>query len=86
MVKDNVNKGSELVKKMLYAVEFEISGTELNIAPVGIHSFLIQIKESYEMITKNKKIDFKAVRIYPIFLIDFTEGMNPVLQGIAIPD
>ena len=58
VIKDNANKGSELVKEMLYAAELEMSGARLNIAPVNIHSFLMQKKESYEMMSKSKNIDF----------------------------
>jgi len=60
VIKDNANKGANLIREMLYAAELETSGAELNIAPVDIYSFLMQKKESYEMMTKNKKIDFKV--------------------------
>ncbi|QNB47816.1 hypothetical protein BR63_17030 [Thermanaerosceptrum fracticalcis] len=60
VIKDNANKGAELIKEMLYAAELETSGVELNIVPVDIYSFLKQKKESYEMMAKNKKINFKV--------------------------
>lgn len=60
VIKENSNKSSELVKKMLYAAELETSGGKLSIIPVDIHSFLMQKKESYEMMIKNRKIDFKV--------------------------
>ncbi|SET14546.1 sensor histidine kinase [Anaerobranca gottschalkii] len=60
VIKDNANKGTNFIREMLYAADLEMSGAELNIAPVDIYSFLMQKKESYEMMTKNKKIDFKV--------------------------
>ncbi|SHK57121.1 HAMP domain-containing sensor histidine kinase [Paramaledivibacter caminithermalis] len=59
VIRDNANKGSELIKKMLYAAELETSCAKLNITPVDIYSLLMNKKESYEMMAKNKKIGFK---------------------------
>lgn len=73
VIRDNVNKGVHLIKEMLYAAELETSDAELNIVPVDIYSFLMQKKESYEMMANNKKIDFK---------VDVTCGSQ---EGITCP-
>ena len=73
VIKDNVNKGVHLIKEMLYAAELETSDAELNIVPVDIYSFLMQKKESYEMMANNKKIHFK---------VDVTCGSQ---EGITCP-
>ncbi|MEZ0537887.1 ATP-binding protein [Caldicellulosiruptoraceae bacterium PP1] len=60
VIENNINKGTKLVNEMLYAAELETSDAELNIVSVDIYSFLMQKKESYEIMTKNKKIVFKV--------------------------
>jgi len=60
VIKDNVKKGAQLIKEMLYAAELETSGAGFNVVPVDIYSFLMQKKESYEMLAKDKDIVFNV--------------------------
>ncbi|UOF91268.1 HAMP domain-containing histidine kinase [Fodinisporobacter ferrooxydans] len=60
VIQDNANKGSVLVKEMLFAAELEASGADLHATPVDMDSFLLQKTESYEMLAKHKQIHFKV--------------------------
>jgi signal transduction histidine kinase len=60
VIKENANKGANLIKEMLYAAELEHSGAMLDVAPVDIDSFLMRIKESYEMMARKKKISINV--------------------------
>jgi signal transduction histidine kinase len=58
VIKENTNKGSRLIKEMLYAAELEDIDTELCTNLVDMNSFMSIKKESYEMIGKEKRIIF----------------------------
>lgn len=58
VIKENTYKGADLIKEMLYASELESSNAEFHVALVDIESFLLRKKESYEMITKSKEMNF----------------------------
>ena len=44
VIRNNANKGAELIREMLYAAELERPDAELNITSVDIYSFLMQKK------------------------------------------
>lgn len=58
IIKDNATRGSCLIKEMLYAAELESIPLELNFVPVDIESFIKRKKESYEVISNHKNINF----------------------------
>lgn len=58
VIKDNALKSTKLTQEMLYAAEIEMSKPGLSIAPVDICSFLMQKKEAYEIMAKDKNINF----------------------------
>ncbi|WP_026487309.1 HAMP domain-containing sensor histidine kinase [Caldanaerobius polysaccharolyticus] len=60
VIKENANKASQLIKEMLYAAEIEGLGVGLDAVPVDIYSFLMQKKEGYEIMAKDKNINFKV--------------------------
>lgn len=60
VIKENTDKGSKLIKEMLYAAEIEDNIMEINNSLVDIKAFMNIKKESYEMICKDKKIKFSV--------------------------
>ncbi len=60
VIKENARQGSNLIKEMLYAAELESSVEGLQVTPVDIYQFLMKKKESYKMISRDKKIVFKV--------------------------
>lgn len=60
VVKENTDKGSELIKEMLYAAELEGYDAGVYTVKLDIDSFMIRKKENYELIGKDKNINFKV--------------------------
>lgn len=58
VIKGKADQASELIREILYAMELESSGEDVHAVSVDIHSFLMEKKESYEMISRDKKIVF----------------------------
>ncbi len=59
VIDENTNRGSELIKEMIYAAELENQNIEVCTAELDIESFMRRKKENYEMLSKDKNIDFK---------------------------
>lgn len=88
VIKENTYKGTERIKQMLYAAELENTNTGLHISPVDMESFLLQKKESYEIMAKDKQIDFKFNITYSrhgrkSVLID-SEKLERILDNIIL--
>lgn len=64
IITDHARKGLKLIKEMLYASEMERPTANLRITPVDLSSFLMEKKESYEMIGKGKEIHFNVGVVY----------------------
>ncbi|AJA46526.1 integral membrane sensor signal transduction histidine kinase [Clostridium pasteurianum DSM 525 = ATCC 6013] len=60
VIRENTDKGSNLIKEMLYAAEIENTNMEINSSSVDIEAFMKIKEESYEMICKDKKIKIKV--------------------------
>lgn len=60
VIKDNTNKGSKLVKEMLYAAELESMDSARNIEPFDLPSFLLEKQKSYEILARDKKINLQV--------------------------
>ncbi|WP_211233464.1 sensor histidine kinase [Thermicanus aegyptius] len=64
IITDHARKGLKLIQEMLYASEMERPTATLRITPVDLSSFLMEKKESYEMIGKGKEIHFNVEVVY----------------------
>ncbi|GAB7388051.1 hypothetical protein BSNK01_18880 [Bacillaceae bacterium] len=60
VIKENANKGAKLIREMLYAAELEHSAAGLELVPVDLHAFLLQKKESYELMARKKRIRIRV--------------------------
>ncbi|WP_026881539.1 sensor histidine kinase [Clostridium akagii] len=59
VIDENTNRGSELIKEMLYAAELESQDIEICTTELDIYSFMKRKKENYEMLRGDKNIEFK---------------------------
>ncbi|MBA4603076.1 HAMP domain-containing histidine kinase [Thermoactinomyces sp. AMNI-1] len=60
VIKEKADQASELIREILYAMELERSGEDIHAVSIDIRSFLMKKKESYEMISRDKKIVFEV--------------------------
>lgn len=58
MIKQNTERGISLIKEMIYSSEIEDNSVNLNINNVNIEAFMMQKKENYSVISKDKNIHF----------------------------
>lgn len=57
IIKENAEKGSNLVRQMQYTADLESSGRNLNLVPINIMSFTEQKVYNYELQAKQKEIE-----------------------------
>jgi signal transduction histidine kinase len=57
VIKENAEKGSNLVHQMQYTADIESSGKNLNLVPINIISFIEQKVRNYELQAKEKEIE-----------------------------
>ena len=58
VIEENIKRGTEIIKEMLYAAELESPDTSLHIVSVDIGTFILRKREGYEILAKDKNINF----------------------------
>lgn len=60
VIKENAEKGSDLVRQMQYTADLESSGADLRLTPVSMRSFIERKVSNYELQAKRRGIELAA--------------------------